>query len=147
MSPLPVRGKLAIVPDGWAEHHRPAAHGFLTGDCEAYTQGPSADWPAPPEGERVPKWAHMDCSVQFLTQSSRPVKIADGIEVIATHRISVPIGATWLHYGDTIRVLANPDDPALNGREFQVLSAETGTTNWTREYLCQDINGQEVNAA
>ena len=149
MSPLPARGKLKVIPDGWSEHHRPTAYGFLTGDCTAYTVGPPGDWV--PGGGSNPtyasKWEHVPCSAQFLTQSARPVTVADGVEVIATHRISVPIASTWLHYGDTIQVLDNPDDPALNGREFQVLVAESGTTNWTRDYMCQGVNGQEAVAA
>lgn len=149
MSPFPARGLLKVVPDGWAEHHRPTAYGFLTGDCTAFTAGPPGDWV--PGGGSSPtysyKWDHAPCSAQFLTQSSRPVTVADGVEVIATHRISVPIASTWLHYGDTIQILDNPDDPALNGREFQVLVAESGTTNWTRDYLCQNVNGQEARAA
>lgn len=140
-------GRLKVIPDGWAERHRPTAYGFLTGVCTAYTLGGIPDWPAPQVPEVVQIWDTAPCSVQFLTQSSRPVMVADGIEVIATHRVSVPIAAKWLHHGATIQVIDNPDDPHLNGREFQVLVAETGTTNWTREYLCQDINGQETEAA
>ena len=141
------RGRLKVIPDHWADTHRPTAYGFLTGECTAYTFGDIPDWPAPQEPEVMPVWESAPCSVQFLTQSSRPVLVADGLEVIATHRVSVPIAAKWLHYGTTIKVLDNPDDPDLNGREFQVLVAESGTTNWTRDYLCQDVNGQEVRAA
>lgn len=147
MSPLPARGKLKVIPDGWSERHRPTAYGFLTGECTAYTLGPIPDWPAPQEPTKEYKWESAPCSVQFLTQSARPIMIADGVEVFATHRVSVPIASTWLHYGDTIQVLDNPDDPALNGREFQVLVAESGTTNWTRDYMCQDLNRQEENVA
>ena len=152
MSPLPARGRLKVIPDEWSAHARPTAYGFLTGDCAAYTGGPPGDWvPGGNSGGDNPtyvdKWEHAPCSAQFLTQSSRPVTVADGVEIIASHRISVPIASTWLHYGDTIQILDNPDDPALNGREFQVLVAESGTTNWTRDYLCQDVNGQEAEAA
>lgn len=152
MSPLPARGRLKVIPDEWSAHARPTAYGFLTGDCAAYTGGPPGDWvPGGNSGGDNPtyvdKWEHAPCSAQFLTQSSRPVTVADGVEIIASHRISVPIASTWLHYGDTIQILDNPDDPALNGREFQVLVAESGTTNWTRDYLCQDINGREAKAA
>lgn len=146
------RGRLKVLPDGWSDHHRPTAYGFLTGDCTAYTVSPPGDW-VPGGNSRsgnsayLPKWENAPCSAQFLTQTTRPVTVADGVEVLATHRISVPIASTWLHYGDTIQILDNPDDPALNGREFQVLIAESGTTNWTRDYLCQDVNGQEARAA
>lgn len=149
MSPLPAQGKLKVIPDGWAEHMRPTAYGFLTGDCTAYMVGTPGDW-TPGGGSAAPirdtKWEHAPCSVQFLSQSSRPIVVADGVEVIATHRISVPIASKWLHYGDTIQVLDNPDDPDLNGRELQILVTETGTTNWARDYLAQDVNMQEVAA-
>lgn len=143
------RGRLKVIPDGWSAHARPTAYGFLTGDCTAFTVGAPDDWT--PGGGNNPtyvlKWEHAPCSAQFLTQSSRPVTVADGVEIIASHRISVPIASTWLHYGDTIQILDNPDDPHLDGREFQVLIAESGTTNWTRDYLCQDVNNSEAEAA
>lgn len=50
------------------------------------------------------------------------------------------------HRGDTIQTIDNPDEPHLKERELQVLVAESGTTNWTRDYLCQNINGQKVAA-
>lgn len=143
------RGRLKVIPDGWSAHARPTAYGFLTGDCTAFTVGAPDDWTS--GGGNNPtyvlKWEHAPCSAQFLTQSSRPVTVADGVEIIASHRISVPIASTWLHYGDTIQILDNPDDPHLDGREFQVLIAESGTTNWTRDYLCQDVNNSEAEAA
>lgn len=150
MSPLPARGKLKVLPKGWSEHHRPTAYQFLTGDCRAFTADSPGDWTpggGQSDGSEDTKWEHAPCSAQFLTQATRPVTVADGVEVLATHRISVPIASTWLHYGDTIEVLDNPDDPALNGREFQVITIETGTTNWTRDYLCQDLNAREARAA
>lgn len=149
MSPLPPRGRLKVVPDGWSAHHRPTAYGFLTGDCAAFTAGPPGDWTpgGSTDGSVVWKWRHAPCSAQFLTQSNRPVTVADGVVVLATHRVSVPIATSWLRYGDTIVVLDNPDDPGLNGRELQVLVTETGTTNWTRDYLCQDVNNSQAKAA
>lgn len=143
------RGRLQVIPPGWSAHHRPTAYGFLTGDCQASRAGQTGDW-LPGEPEPVPNveviFAHMPCSVQILTNSTTPIRVADGVEVLATHRVSVPIAATWLHYGETITVLDNPDDPDLNGRDFVVLVGETGTTNWTRDYLVQDRNRQEVAA-
>lgn len=139
------RGRLKVVPDDWSEHHQPAAYGFLTGDCAAFRAGTPGDW-TPGGTTDTPgvewRWRNMPCSAQFLTQSNRPITVADGVEVLATHRVSVPMASTFLHYGDTITILDNPDDPALNGRDLQVLVAETGTTNWTRDYLCQDVNNR-----
>lgn len=144
------RGRLKVVPDDWSERHQPAAYGFLTGDCEAFRAGAPGDWT--PGGTVTAggvewRWRHMPCSAQFLTQSNRPITVADGVVVLATHRVSVPIATSWLRYGDTIVVLDNPDDPGLNGRELQVLVTETGTTNWTRDYLCQDVNNSQAKAA
>lgn len=67
--------------------------------------------------------------------------MADQLETRATHRLSTEIEKPRLRYGDTVRITANPDDSALNGREFTVLTAESGTTNWTRDYLCEEGEG------
>lgn len=140
MSPLP---GMKVLPDGWSDHHKPAAEGFLTGKCRADRPLPSEDteW-----GEEAPEpkinkvWGSAPCSVQILTQSSQPTVTVDSVEVLATHRISTPITPIHLRYKDFFTILDNPDDLVLNGRRFSILVEEKGTTNWTRDYLCQEVN-------
>lgn len=135
MTPIP---GMRVLPDGWSDHHRPAAEGFLTGEAEAHEPGTGAVWPDPPtQGRKL--WAGR-CSAQFLSQSARPVIVVDSVQTIVTHRVSIPLTAPWLQPGVTITVVSNPDDPHLDGRTFTILAVETGTTNWTRDLLCQELN-------
>lgn len=140
MSPLP---RSTVLPDDWSEHHREAAEGFLTGECRADRPLPSEDigWgsDAPHSGTNK-IWTRAPCSVQILSRGSQPVQVADSTEMLATHRVSVPLTAIHLVYKDYFTILSNPDDPVLNGRVFTVLVEEKGTTNWTRDYLCQEVN-------
>lgn len=139
MSPLPAT---RVIPDGWSEHNRPAAEGTLTGLCKAERPVDIGDIEA---GEAFPSdgpdiiWRKAPCSVQFLAHGA-PTVVVDSIEVLATHRVSLPIRAITLQYGDMISVTSNPDDPHLNGRTLVVLAVESGTTNWTRDYLCEERN-------
>lgn len=127
-----------VIPDGWSEHHRPAAEDTLTGLCDARR----ADRAGGPSGiiYGTPVWAAKPCSVQFLSQSARPVVVADSTEVQVTHRVSVPITLTDVGYGDVITVTANPDDPRLTGTILTVVLVESGTTNWTRDLACVEQN-------
>lgn len=134
-----------ILPDDWAEHHRPAAYGFLTGTCKARR----ADRPGGPTGiiYGTPVWASEPCSVQYLTQSARPIVVADSTEVQVTHRVSVPIHLTDVTYGDIITITKNPDDPRMTGTILTVVLVESGTTNWTRDLACVEENRTEREAA
>ena len=134
-----------VLPDGWSDHHRPAAEGFLTGQCRAERPAPPQDWEPgadAPANQSGKIWSRLACSVQILSQAVRPVRVTDSVEVQATHRVSVPITAVPLRYKDYFTILDNPDDPALNGRKLTVLVIESVTTNWTREYLCQEVNSE-----
>ena len=133
--PLPTT---RVIPKGWSAHHRPAAEGTLTGVCDARR----ADRAGGPGGiiYGTPVWNEKPCSVQFLSQSARPVVVVDSTEVQVTHRVSVPITLTDVGYGDVITVTANPDDPRLTGTILTVVTVESGTTNWTRDLACIEQN-------
>lgn len=138
---------MKILPDGWSEHHRPAAYGFLTGTCAARRPDMVGEWTPENPGGVIPGetvWDEKPCSVQYLSQHNTVFVTADSSETSATHRISVPIDVPALTYPDIIRITTNPDDPRLNGREFTVLTEETGTTNWTRDYNVIEINTRAV---
>lgn len=140
MAPL---ASSTVLPDGWSEHHRPSAEGFLTGTCRADRPGQPVDWEPgadPPDNQNGKVWGSLPCSVQILTGTASPTVVVDSVEVIASHRISVPLSAVSLQYKDFLTITDNPDDPLINGRQFTVLLVEKGTTNWTREYLCQERN-------
>lgn len=132
-----------VLPEAWSAHHRKAAEGFLTGTCRADRPAPADDWEPggdAPTNQDGKIWGNLICSVQILAQASRPVRVSDSVEVLASHRVSVPITAVPLQYKDFLTITANPDDTAITGRKFTVLMVEKGTTNWTREYLCQERN-------
>lgn len=140
MSPLP---NANILPDNWSQHHRAAAEGFLTGECTAQrpTAGGDIEWgQTAPESSSELLWDTKPCSVQVLSRAADVSVAGESVAVLSSHRISVPITAIHLVYKDYLTIMSNPDDPVLNGRSFTVLVEEKGTTNWTREYLCQEVN-------
>lgn len=140
MSPLP---NASVLPDDWSQHHRDAAEGFLTGTCKADRPVASGDIEWGQEEQEATSdsiWRSLPCSAQILTQANRASVVVESVEIIASHRISVPLSAIHLVYKDYITILSNPDDPVINGRSFTVLVEEKGTTNWTRDYLCQEVN-------
>lgn len=142
MSPLPPRGRLQVLPDDWSAHHRPAAEGFLTGTCRCNGPEEEAPWTPDNPGGLTPGpviWPDMPCSVQVLSQFGREATVVGTTEVVVSHRVSVPIELE-AEYGDVITVLTNPDDERLNGTRLRVISVDSGTTNWTRELACEELN-------
>lgn len=134
--------KLKVIPDGWSEHHRPAAYGFLTGTCRGNGPDEESAWtPENPGGvtDGPVLWAEQPCSVQILAQFGRDVVVVGMAEVVITHRVSLPIDVD-ASYGDIVTVMSNPDDEHLNGTRLRVIFSESGTTNWTRELGCEELN-------
>lgn len=141
MSPLPPRGRLQVLPDDWSAHHRPAAEGFLTGTCRCNGTEEEAPWTPENPGGLTPGpviWVDQPCSVQVLSDG-REATVVGTTEVVVSHRVSVPIELE-AEYGDVITVLTNPDDERLNGTRLRVISVDSGTTNWTRELACEELN-------
>lgn len=142
MSPLPSG---SVMPDNWSAHHQDAAEGFLTGRADGLVASFVGDIEAGeeiPAGGFTPLWQDQPCSAQVLSRSNEPETVVGQVQVPASHRISVSLKLETLTYGNTIRVVSNPDDPSLNGRDFIVRLIERGTTNWTRDYLCEEVNSQ-----
>lgn len=133
--------RLKVIPDGWSEHHRPAAYGTLTGLCRAHGPDQETSWtPDNPAGliPGEPIWeGTKPVSVQVL--SSREVMVIGTSEVVVTHRVSLPIDCI-MQPGDVITVTSNPDDERINGTRLRVVAVDSGTTNWTRDLGCEEMN-------
>ena len=135
--------KLKVIPDGWSERHRPAAYGFLTGLCRANGPDEETAWTPDNPAGIVPgpsRWTdEQPCSVQVMSEMGREVVAVGTSETIITHRVSLPIDCE-VEPHDVITVTENPDDLRLNGTRLRVVSVGSGTTNWTRDIGCEELN-------
>lgn len=138
MSPLP---GYKVIPDGWAEHHRPVANSTMTATIEWFHRGEPEPWPLP-EGWTGPAPFHTSaCRVQELTSSGRAVPAEQPVTE-RRYLVAVPIDGTpeiraGEADGDYGKVTA-ATDPLLIGRILNVADVQHGSLMWERDLVCTD---------
>lgn len=130
VSPLP---NTRVIPDGWAEHHRPTANGTMTEPCTfvRVSDGPPP-YPKPPGWTAEAPFHETVCRVQELKREGGSVP-ADQPTTERQYLVTIPvIGAPAFRAGergDIIRTI---------GREFRIASIMFGTILWELDLICVD---------
>ena len=119
---VPVR-TAQVVPDGWAEHHRPVVAGFFKGvlRLERVTASTKNDL-----GTRVDAWGviYEGPGLMGMPQNSEASQDSAGIPIAITRYVGrMPIEVRPA-IGDRITVTASTD-PVLVGKAFWVTYDET----------------------
>ena len=128
MSPLP---GYKVIPDGWAEHHRPVANSTMTEEAVIYRSvaGPPP-YPLPPGW--LPEYPVLTTKarVQELKRENAPVP-GEQPSQVRSYLVTIPIvGAPPLkagESGDTVVVL---------GRRYRILQIMEGTLLWELDLIC-----------
>lgn len=142
MSPFPAT---EVIPDGWAEHHRPTIHGSMTATC-TITTGGSGGWT--PGGGPTPGTATTlysgPCRVQALNSGANAVDAAGQLTVERPYLVAVDAAAADIPAGARVHVTTCPDDAHLVGKTLTVADPKYGSLRFERDLLCDlDLSNQE----
>lgn len=117
----PVRTQ--VIPDGWAEHHRPVVAGFFAGTVLLERKGaPTVD----DLGTRHDTWVtvYAGPGLIVLSQNTESARDSAGVPIeVARYVGRMPI-AVRPQIGDRL-TCTQSTDPAMVGREFWVSFDET----------------------
>jgi hypothetical protein len=134
MSPIP---GYKVVPDGWAEHHRPTAKSTMASPAvfKRVSEGP-APYPVPEgwDGSTV-IWGGGDPPLLVRVQQlNREGLTSTAEQPTAVHQylVTAPVE------GPAIRSGEQGDVIHVEGRQLRVINESFGTYLWERDFTCVD---------
>ena len=130
-----------IIPDGWAEYHRPVAAGVMTGACtvDRVDTGP-APWPPPEDWtgrERV--WSGQ-CRIQELKREQSSVPVEQPTE---SRQYLIQLPYTDEYPVPELRVGERGDIVTHAGVEYILKQRMTGTLLWTHDFTAVENQTQQ----
>ncbi|GAA5229262.1 DUF6093 family protein [Arthrobacter cryoconiti] len=136
MSPLP---GWQVIPDGWAEAHRPVVEQTLQSPATVYriSDGP-APYPIPPgwSGSTI-VWDNFNARVQEKSQRAGDIVVGDQPITQRQYLVVCPVGGPKLRAGergDVVHVI---------GRELRIIDILGGTYEWELDLVCVENLTQE----
>lgn len=130
-----------IIPDGWAERHRPVAAGGMTGTCkvERVTDGPEPFPPVEGWNGREHLWAGR-CRIQELKRESAALPTEQPSEsrqylVQLPYTTENPIPG--LHVGERGDIVTHA------GVEYILKQRMTGTLLWAHDFIAWENQTQQ----
>lgn len=130
-----------IIPDGWADHHRPVVAAALTGACtvERVAGGP-APWPLPEDWTgRTPVWAGR-CRIQELKREQASVPTEQPTE---SRQYLIQLPYTPDNPLPELRVGERGDIVTHAGVEYILKQRMTGTALWAHDFIAWENQTQQ----
>ena len=128
MSPIP---GWKVIPDDWAEHHRPTAVSTMTEPAvfRRITDGP-APYPLPDDWTGSQIIWEAKVRVQAQNNAAGSADVAEQPTVTRTYLVTAPLGGPDLRAGergDVVEVL---------GRQLRITDTPTGSQLWELDLIC-----------
>lgn len=130
MSPLP---GWRVVPEGWAEHHRPTVNATMTTDAVfVRTNGP-APYPKPPNWVATSELWRTRVRVQALNNAPRQADAAEQTVTVRRYLVAAPLdGAPDLKVGQ------GADQVLVLGRRLRIVDITPGSLLWEMDLICEE---------
>lgn len=129
MSPFP---SWKVIPDGWAEHHRPTAESTMETTARFVRVGGPAPYPKPDNWtDSETLWETM-VRVQALNNAPKQADTAEQEVTIRRYLVTAPVN------GLDIRVGKNADQIHVLGRRLRIVDIRPGSYLWEADYECEE---------
>lgn len=128
-----------VIPDGWAEAHRPTAESGMPSRVDLARPAPAGGWDpinGPTGTVTAPYAPAVPARVQRLASQPRGAEAAGQDVVTGTYLVAVPMAVPPVQVGDRVTVVDNPADPHLVARVLTVDDVTYGSTPWQRDLVC-----------
>lgn len=137
MAPL---GNTKLIPDGWAEYHRPIAAGGATADCQVIRVGSE---PAP-YGEVAPPppviWTGK-CRLQQHNVMQSPAQAGQPLEV---RQYLVMFPRDEANPLPLIEVGEGGDIVEVQGKRYRIRQKMNGSLEWEHDFIAREIQTQQA---
>lgn len=127
MSPFPTA---RVIPDGWAEHHRPVAEGTMQTPASFFrTTGGPAPYPRPPSWTGLTAIWMSPVRVQSLNVAAPTTEAAEQTVTVRRYLITTPVGGPALQVGDQVHTL---------GRRLRITDITPGSYLWEQDLTAEE---------
>lgn len=141
----------AVIPHGWAAHHRDAIAGTMTATCDLRHPGGTGKTFDPNTGSSsttaaTPYVTGARCRVQAITEPGATTLDAAQLVTTVAYLVTIAFddaGAADAKVDDLITITAADDNatPGLVGRTLTVKSRVRGSLAWELDLTCVDDLG------
>lgn len=140
MSPL---GNWPVIPDGWAEHHRPTAAATMTGTVELRRPRAPAPFPKPPGWVAYDVlWVGM-CRLQELKRENSPLPALQPTE-LRQYLLVLPFHNAAGVALPELRTGESGDTAHTAGRDFLLKQSMGGTLLWEQDFIVWENQTQRT---
>lgn len=144
MAPFP---SARVIPNGWAEHHRPVVENAMTAAC-IITAGGTGGWSpttGPGAGTAPATLYTGPCRVQALNSGAGPDDAAGQSTIERPYLVAIRADVGEISVGARVKVITCPDDARLVGKTLTVREVRYGSQRWERDLVCDlDLTNQEA---
>lgn len=129
MSPFP---SWQVIPDGWAEHHRPTAESTMKTTARFVRVSGPAPYPKPDNWQDSETLWETTVRVQALNNATKQADAAEQAVTIRRYLVTAPVN------GIDIRVGKNADQIHVLGRRLRIVDIRPGSYLWEADYECEE---------
>lgn len=129
MSPFP---GWRVIPEGWAEHHRPPAEATMTTPAKFVRVNGPAPYPRPDNWHDSELLWETTVRVQALNNAPRQADAAEQTVTIRRYLVTAPVD------GPAVRIGKNADQIHVLGRRLRIVDMRPGSLLWEADYDCEE---------
>lgn len=136
------RPRVAVIPDGWEQHHKPTVDGTRTATVEVWS-GPAegeSDWEWDPVvGDDVPNHGSLVLPDPVTARIQRLLtedEYATGGQNLKSRRYLVTLDRNLPTLTPRARLRVVQCDPELDGKYLHVLDIQGGSLRFERDLIC-----------
>lgn len=137
MSPFP---GWKVIPDGWAEHHRPTAESTMVTPARFIRVNGPAPYPLPDNWQGSELLWETKVRVQSLNNAPKQADAAEQTVTIRRYLVTAPVG------GPAVRLGKLADQIHVLGRRLRIVDIAPGSLLWEADYTCEEnlTQGQPI---
>lgn len=129
MSPFP---SWSVLPEGWAEHHRPTAESTMVTPARFMRVNGPAPYPRPDNWQdQWPIW-ETKVRVQALNNAPKQADAAEQTTTVRRYLVTAPVN------GPGVRLGKNADQIHVLGRRLRIVDMRPGSLLWEADYDCEE---------
>lgn len=126
MSPFPTT---KVIPDGWAEHHRPVAKGTMQTPATFFRPTGPAPYPRPPAWNGLTTLWMTPVRVQSLNVAAPSAEAGEQTVTVHRYLVTTPVGGPALQVGDQVHTL---------GRRLRITDINPGSYLWEQDLTVEE---------